>query len=71
MATMCPSAWYCRMAASFVSGVASAMKSSTPASAAMAAAVSGLSPVIMTVLMPIVRKSAKFSLMPCLTMSFR
>ena len=43
------------MAASFVSGVASAMKSSTPASAAMAAAVSGLSPVIMTVLMPIVR----------------
>ena len=39
--------------------------------AAMAAAVSGLSPVIMTVLMPIVRKSAKFSLMPCLTMSFR
>ena len=38
---------------SFVSGVASARKSSTPASAAMAAAVSGLSPVIMTVRMPI------------------
>ena len=32
------------------------MKSSTPASAAMAAAVSGLSPVIITVLMPILRK---------------
>ena len=71
MATMWPSAWYWRMAASFDSGVASAMKSSTPASAAMAAAVMGLSPVIMTVLMPIVRRSAKFSLMPCFTMSFR
>ncbi len=42
------------------------MKSSTPASAAMAAAVSGLSPVIITVLMPMVRRSAKFSLIALL-----
>ena len=40
-----------------------------PASAAIAAAVSGLSPVIMTVLMPIRRSSPKRSLMPPLTMS--
>ena len=31
----------------------------------------GLSPVIMTVLIPILRRSANFSLTPCLTMSFR
>ena len=53
------------------SGVASARKSSTPASAAMAFAVSGLSPVIMTVLMPIARSSANRSRMPSLTMSLR
>ena len=47
------------------------MKSSTPASAAIAAAVSGLSPVIITVLMPIARRCAKRSRMPPLTMSFR
>ena len=47
------------------------MKSSTPASAAMAAAVSGLSPVIITVLMPILRSCAKRSLMPPLTTSLR
>jgi hypothetical protein len=46
------------------SGVASARKSSTPASAAMAAAVSGLSPVIITVRMPMARSSAKRSRMP-------
>ena len=39
----------CGSAPSFASGVAWARKSSTPASAAMAAAVSGLSPVIITV----------------------
>ena len=55
----------------FVSGVASARKSSTPDSCAIAAAVRGLSPVIMTVRMPIARKRAKRSLMPPLTMSFR
>ena len=53
------------------SGVASARKSSTPASAAMAAAVSGLSPVIITVRMPMRRSSAKRSRMPGLTMSLR
>ena len=64
------SAWMSRISFSLASGVASARKSSTPASAAMAAAVSGLSPVIMMVLMPIARISAKRSLMPLLTMSF-
>ena len=52
MATSWPLGWYSRMSASLLSGVASARKSSTPASAAMAAAVSGLSPVIITVRMP-------------------
>jgi hypothetical protein len=41
IATRRPSAWYWRISASLASGVASARKSSTPASAAMAAAVSG------------------------------
>ena len=45
------------------------MKSSTPDSAAIAPAVSGLSPVIMTVRMPILRNCAKRSLIPPLTMS--
>ena len=53
------------------SGVASARKSSTPASFAIAAAVSGLSPVIMTVRMPISRICAKRSAMPGLTTSLR
>ena len=52
-------------------GVASAMKSSTPASEAMAAAVTGLSPVTITVRMPMRRSSAKRSLMSGLTTSFR
>ena len=59
------------MSFSLASGVAWARKSSTPASAAIAAAVSGLSPVIITVRMPICRSSAKRSRMPPLTMSFR
>ena len=53
------------------SGVASARKSSTPASAAMAAAVSWLSPVIITVRMPMVRSWLNRSRMPPLTTSFR
>ena len=53
------------------SGVASARKSSTPASLAMNAAVRGLSPVIITVRMPMRRRSAKRCAMPGLTMSFR
>ena len=47
------------------------MKSSTPASAAIAAAVIGLSPVTMTVLMPMARRAAKRSLMSGLTISLR
>ena len=43
------------------SGLASARKSSTPASSAIAFAVSGLSPVIMTVRMPIRRSSSNRS----------
>jgi hypothetical protein len=39
------------------SGVASARKSSTPASEAIAAAVTGLSPVTITVLMPMARSA--------------
>ena len=70
MATRRPWACCSRISASLVSGVASAMKSSTPASAAMEAAVRRLSPVIITVLMPIWRSSAKRSRMPALTMSF-
>ena len=54
------------MSAILSSGVASARKSSTPASAAIAAAVRGLSPVIMTVRMPIARSSSKRSFMPLL-----
>ena len=57
--------------ASLSSGFASARKSSTPASSAMAAAVNWLSPVTMTVRMPMLRSWAKRSLMPPLTMSLR
>ena len=57
------------MSLSLASGVASARNSSTPASAAIAAAVSGLSPVIITVLMPMRRSSANRSMMPPFTMS--
>ena len=53
MATSLPPSCSDRMSSILASGVASARKSSTPASWAMAAAVSGLSPVIMTVRMPI------------------
>ena len=49
MATRRPCCWYSRISFSLASGVASARKSSTPASAAIAAAVSLLSPVIITV----------------------
>jgi len=47
------------------------MKSSTPASDAIVAAVTGLSPVTITVLMPMARKALKRSLMSGLTISFR
>ena len=71
MATSLPCCCSLRMSSILASGVASARKSSTPASLAMAAAVSGLSPVIMTVRMPIARSWSKRSRMPPLTMSLR
>ncbi len=71
MATRRPPVCSLRMNFSLSSGVAWARKSSTPASVAMAAAVTGLSPVIITVLMPMARKAAKRSLMPGLTTSLR
>ena len=51
--------------------MASARKSSTPASAAIAAAVSGLSPVIITVRRPMARNMWKRSLSPPFTTSLR
>src|SRR5262245_9296700 len=69
MATSRPSDWRSRISLSFISGVAWARKSSTPASALMAAAVSGLSPVIMMVLMPMRRSWANRSRIPPFTMS--
>ena len=71
MATRCPAACWRRIRASLSSGLASARKSSTPASLAMAAAVRGLSPVIMMVVMPMARKRSKRSGRPPLTMSLR
>ena len=70
MATSLPLACSSRIRASLFSGVAWARKSSTPASAAIAAAVRGLSPVIITVRMPIWRRAEKRSRMPPLTISF-
>ena len=71
IATSFPFACSSLMRRIFASGVASARKSSTPASRAMAAAVRGLSPVIITVRMPIARKRSKRSLIPPFTTSFR
>src|SRR5690349_20706070 len=71
IATSLPPSCSLRISAILSSGVASARKSSTPDSSAMALAVSGLSPVIMTVRMPILRISANRSEIPSLTMSFR
>ena len=56
MATSRPSLCSFLMYSSLSLGVACARKSSTPASLAMAAAVSGLSPVIITERMPMARK---------------
>ena len=71
IASRWPLACSSRTKASFCSGVASARKSSTPASRAIVAAVSGLSPVIITVRMPIARSSSKRGRSPSLTVSFR
>ena len=69
IATRWPSACSARMKRILSSGFASAMKSSTPASRAIVAAVRGLSPVTMTVRMPIRRNSANRSTRPSLTVS--
>ena len=69
IATSRPPSCSLRISAILSSGVASARKSSTPACAAIAFAVSGLSPVIITVRMPIARISANRSAMPGLTTS--
>ena len=71
MATSRPLACSSLISSIFRSGVASARKSSTPASREMTAAVTGLSPVIMIERMPMRRSSTKRSSMPPLTMSFR
>ena len=71
IATIRPSSCSLRISAILASGVASARKSSTPVSRAITSAVTGLSPVIMTVRMPILRSAAKRSRMPPLTMSLR
>src|SRR5499427_5704404 len=71
IAIMRPPACSFLMYSSLSFGVAWAMKSSTPASDAIAAAVNGLSPVTMTDRMPIARSCAMRSFMPTLTMSLR
>ena len=71
IATRRPSACCSRISASLRSGVASARKSSTPDSSAILAAVRRLSPVTITVLMPIARSWSKRTFMPSLTVSFR
>ena len=71
IATSFPFACSARISFSLSSGVACARKSSTPDSAAMEAAVIGLSPVIMTVRIPMARNCAKRSLSPPFTMSLR
>ena len=71
IATSRPSDCCARISSSFASGVASARKSSTPDSSAIFAAVSRLSPVTITVRMPIARSWSKRSRMPSLTTSLR
>ena len=71
IATSRPPACSRLISAILSSGVASARKSSTPASCAIAAAVSGLSPVIITVRMPIARRRSNRSRMPPFTTSLR
>ena len=71
IAIMRPPACSFLMYSSLSFGVACARKSSTPASEAMAAAVSGLSPVTITERMPMARSCAMRSFMPTLTMSLR
>ena len=71
MATIFPSACSFLISVILSSGLHSAMNPSTPASFAMVAAVRGLSPVHMTVLIPISLNLAKRSARPGLTVSFK
>ena len=71
IATSRPSACCFLISSSLASGVASARKSSTPASSAIFAAVRRLSPVIMIVRMPIARSWSKRWLIPSLIVSLR
>ena len=71
IATILPSACSCLMTVILSSGLHSATKPSTPASLAMVAAVRGLSPVHMMVLIPMARRRSKRSTMPGFTVSFR
>ena len=69
MATSLPARCSRLMYSILSSGLASAMKSSTPACSAMYFAVSGLSPVTITVFTPILRRRSKRSRIPVLMMS--
>ena len=69
MATSFPACCSRLMYSILSSGLASAMKSSTPAFSAIYFAVSGLSPVTITVFTPILRRRSKRSRMPVLIMS--
>ena len=69
MATSLPACCSRLMYSILSSGLASAMKSSTPACSAMYFAVSGLSPVTITVFTPILRRRSKRSRIPVLMMS--
>ena len=71
MATTFPSACSFLIASILSSGLHSAIKPSTPASFAIVAAVSGLSPVHMIVLIPISRSLSKRSTSPGFTVSFK
>jgi len=69
MATSLPPRCSRRMYSSLSSGLASAIKSSTPAFSAIYFAVRGLSPVTITVLTPILRRRSKRSRIPVLMIS--
>ena len=71
IATIFPSDCSFLITAILSSGLHSATNPSTPASFAIVAAVSGLSPVHMMVLMPMARRRSKRSFMPGFTVSFK
>ena len=71
MATILPSDCSFLISLILSSGLHSATNPSTPASLAMVAAVSALSPVHIMVLIPILRSRSNLSTMPGFTVSFR